>query len=59
MHELYMPVLARLLVCAALVTALGAASPVSDRWPQPNANAQAIPHLPTTSSFSGYIIAVG
>jgi hypothetical protein len=52
-----MPVLVRLLMCAALFGVLGASAPAGE-WSQDSANAPAT-HLPTTNSLSGYIIAVG
>jgi hypothetical protein len=49
-----MPVLARLMLCAALFGVLAAST---TPW-QDSANAPES-HLPTTNSLSGYIIAVG
>ena len=54
MSRVTMPVLARLLLCAALFGVLGASTaPSQERASTPEW------HLPTTNSLSGYIIAVG
>jgi hypothetical protein len=53
-----MPVLVRLLACAALFGAVSVSLVPDGQWSQSSANAPAT-HLPTTNSFSGYIIAVG
>jgi hypothetical protein len=53
-----MPVLVRLLMCAALVEVLSASTNPSSQWSYEGSNSAAT-HLPTTNSFSGYIIAVG
>jgi hypothetical protein len=55
-----MPALAvRLLMCAALVAALGAAKKTDWYRVQNAAQVASGPKLPIKSSFSGYIIAVG
>jgi hypothetical protein len=55
-----MPVLiVRLIMCAALVGALGAAEKVNWCRTQDGAQVASGPKLPIKSSFSGYIIAVG
>jgi len=54
MSRVNLPVMARLLLCAALFGVLGAATTPS----QESANTPES-HLPTTNSLSGYIIAVG
>jgi hypothetical protein len=53
MSRVTMPVLVRLLMCAALFAVLGASASPSHEGDS------AATHLPTTNSFSGYIIAVG
>lgn len=54
MSRVTMPVLVRLLLCAALFGVLGAsATPSQESASTPES------HLPTTNSLSGYIIAVG
>ena len=60
MSRVTMPaLLARLLTCAALVVAVGAANK-TDRYHAPQRVSVASgPKLPIKSSFSGYIIAVG
>jgi hypothetical protein len=58
MSRVTMPVLVRLLMCAALFGVLGAGTTSEAQWPQEGASSAAT-HLPTTNSFSGYIIAVG
>jgi hypothetical protein len=58
MSRVTMPVLVRLLMCAALFGVLGASATPSGHWPDEGASTAAT-HLPTTNSFSGYIIAVG
>ena len=57
MSRVTMPVLVRLLLCAALVV-LGASTTPSSQWSN-EGDSSAATHLPTTNSFSGYIIAVG
>lgn len=52
-----MPVLVRLLACAALFGAVSVSSAPEGQWSQSNASTPAT--HPTTNSFSGYIIAVG
>jgi hypothetical protein len=49
-----LPVLVRLLTCAALFAVVSASTSASS-----NEGDMAATHLPTTNSFSGYIIAVG
>ena len=49
----------RLLMCAALVAALGAANKADHYHAQPVASVASGPKLPIKSDFSGYIIAVG
>lgn len=58
MSRVFMPVLVRLLMCAALVEVLSASTNPSSQWSYEGSNSAAT-HLPTTNSFSGYIIAVG
>jgi hypothetical protein len=58
MSRVTMPVLVRLLMCAALFAVLGASTTPSNQWSHEGSNSAA-EHLPTTNSFSGYIIAVG
>jgi hypothetical protein len=58
MSRVTMPVLFRLLMCAALFGALGASTMPSRDLSQESASTPAT-HLPTTNSLSGYIIAVG
>jgi len=58
MSRVTMPVLVRLLMCAALFGVLGASTAPSAQWAQESASMPGS-HLPTTNSFSGYIIAVG
>jgi hypothetical protein len=58
MSRVSMPVLVRLLMCAALFGVLGATTTPSGQWPQESASTPTS-HLPTTNSLSGYIIAVG
>ena len=53
MSRVNLPVLVRLLLCAALFGVLGAATPSQESASMPES------HLPTTNSLSGYIIAVG
>jgi len=53
-----MPVVVRLLSCAALFGAVSVSSAPDGQWSQSNASTPAT-YLPTTNSFSGYIIAVG
>jgi hypothetical protein len=54
MSRVHLPVLVRLLMCAALFGVLGAATtPSQESASTPES------HLPTTNSLSGYIIAVG
>jgi len=57
MSRVTTPVLVRLLLCAALVV-LGASTTPSNQWSN-EGDGSAATHLPTTNSFSGYIIAVG
>jgi len=57
MSRVTMPVLVRLLMCAALFAVLGASASPSSQCSQEGDSAAT--HLPTTNSFSGYIIAVG
>jgi hypothetical protein len=57
MSRVTMPVLVRLLLCAAFVV-LGASTTPSNQWSH-EGDSTAATHLPTTNSFSGYIIAVG
>ena len=57
MSRVTTPVLVRLLLCAALVV-LGASMTPSSQWSN-EGDSSAATHLPTTNSFSGYIIAVG
>ena len=53
MSRVTMPVVVRLLMCAALVGVLSASA-------QPSQDGESsATHLPTRNSFSGYIIAVG
>jgi hypothetical protein len=54
MSRVTMPVLVRLLTCAALFAVMSASAS-----PSSNEGDSAATHLPTTNSFSGYIIAVG
>jgi hypothetical protein len=54
MSRVTMPVLVRLLMCAALFGVLGATT-----LPNDESASNAATHLPTTNSLSGYIIAVG
>jgi hypothetical protein len=54
MSRVTMPVLVRLLMCAALAGVLSASTE-----PSQDGASSAATHLPTTNSFSGYIIAVG
>jgi len=57
MSQVRMPVLVRLLTCAALVGVLSASTmPTDDASAQGGSSSE---HLPTTNSLSGYIIAVG
>jgi hypothetical protein len=58
MSRVTMPVLVRLLACAALYGAVSVSSVPDGQWSQSSANTPNT-HLPTTNSFSGYIIAVG
>lgn len=58
MSRVIMPVLVRLLMCAALSAVLSASTNPSSQWSYEGANSAAT-HLPTTNSLSGYIIAVG
>jgi len=58
MSRVTMPVLVRLLLCAALFGVLSASTKPSGLWPEDGASSAAM-HLPTTNSLSGYIIAVG
>jgi hypothetical protein len=53
-----MPVLVRLLLCAALFGVFSASTTPSNQWSY-EGDSSAATHLPTTNSFSGYIIAVG
>jgi len=54
MSRVHLPVMARLLLCAALFGVMGAsATPSQESASTPDS------HLPTTNSLSGYIIAVG
>jgi len=54
MSRVNLPVLARLLLCAALFGVMGASvTPSQESAGTPES------HLPTTNSLSGYIIAVG
>ena len=57
MSRVTAPVLVRLMLCAALYV-LGARMAPSSQWSYEGDSAAAM-HLPTTNSFSGYIIAVG
>ena len=57
MSRVTMPVLVRLLMCAALFAVLGASASPSSQWSHEGDSVAT--HLPTTNSFSGYIIAVG
>jgi hypothetical protein len=57
MSRVTMPVLVRLLMCAALFGVLSASATPSGQAAEESATAAT--HLPTTNSFSGYIIAVG
>lgn len=58
MSRVTMPVLVRLLMCAALFGVLGTASQAA--WPHAQDQASySTGKLPINSSFSGYIIAVG
>jgi hypothetical protein len=60
MSPVNMPaLLARLLTCAALVVALGAAHKSDWYRAHDGASVASGPKLPIKSSFSGYIIAVG
>jgi hypothetical protein len=54
MSRVTMPVLVRLLLCAALFGVFGASA-----TPSPESASTPESHLPTTNSLSGYIIAVG
>ena len=54
MSRVTMPVLSRLLLCAALFGVLGASA-----TPSQESASMSDSHLPTTNSLSGYIIAVG
>ena len=54
MSRVTMPVLVRLLLCAALFGVLGASASPSQESASGSES-----HLPTTNSLSGYIIAVG
>ena len=54
MSRVTMPVLVRLLLCAALFGVLSAST-----LPSQESASNAATHLPTTNSLSGYIIAVG
>jgi len=58
MSQVTMPVLVRLLLCAALFGVLSASATPSGQAAYESAS---MPdgHLPTTNSLSGYIIAVG
>lgn len=58
MSRVTMPVLVRLLLCAALFGVLGASTTPSSQSSN-EGDSSAATHLPTTNSFSGYIIAVG
>jgi hypothetical protein len=53
-----MPVLVRLLMCAALF-GVSSASTMRSGEPAEQSASAAATDLPTTNSFSGYIIAVG
>ena len=57
MSRVTIPVLVRLLLCAALFGVLSATS-LQGQSVDESASTPAS-HLPTTNSFSGYIIAVG
>lgn len=57
MTRVSMPELVRLLMCAALFGVLGASATPSGQTADESVSTAA--HLPTTNSFSGYIIAVG
>ena len=56
MSRVHLPVLVRLLTCAALFAVMSASTPSSKSMDDGD---MAATHLPTTYSFSGYIIAVG
>jgi hypothetical protein len=58
MSRVHMPVLVRLLMCAALFGVMSASTSLDDESSQPSESTPTT-HLPTTNSFSGYIIAVG
>jgi len=58
MSQLRMPAVVRLLMCAALAGAVSAGTLPSGRTAD-ESNTAAADEMPTTSSFSGYIIAVG
>ena len=57
MSQVHKPVLVRLLMCAALVAVVSASTMPADQSSAQGASS--VEHLPTTNSFSGYIIAVG
>lgn len=57
MSQVRMPVLVRLLTCAALVGVVSASTMPTDEASAQGASSAE--HLPTTNSLSGYIIAVG
>jgi hypothetical protein len=58
MSRVTMPVLVRLLLCAALFGVLSASATPSTQSAYESASMPDA-HLPTTNSLSGYIIAVG
>lgn len=58
MFRVPMPVLVRLLMCAALF-GVSSASTMRSGEPAEQSASAAATDLPTTNSFSGYIIAVG
>ena len=57
MSRVHLPVLVRLLTCAALFAVMSASTTPSSK--SSDEGDMAATHLPTTNSFSGYIIAVG
>jgi len=57
MSRVHLPVLVRLLACAALFAVMSASMAPSSK--SSDEGDMAATHLPTTNSFSGYIIAVG
>lgn len=58
MSRVIMPVLVRLLMCAALFAVMSASTQPSSEWSYEGSHSAAT-DLPTTNSLSGYIIAVG